>query len=153
MFIFGVMSFSNITNSDWNFNHFFNTLSIYSFFEWFEIFIMYICNVIINGSILTIIQKLTPQHVGIGNSLSSIFVMFIYTKGNWYMIIIKSILFIIVLIVSLIYTEIIVLNIFSLGDYTRYEIDKRGSRETQKIEKQLSSSIMEDEVVEEMDIE
>ena len=83
---------------------------------------MYICSVIINGSILTVIQKLTPQHVGIGNALSSILVMFIYTKGNWYMIIIKSILFIIVLIVSLIYTEIIVLNIFSLGDYTRYEI-------------------------------
>ena len=122
LFILGVLSFANITNFDWNFKRFYDTLFIYSFFEWFEIFIMYICSVIINGSNLTVIQKLTPQHVGIGNALSSILVMFIYTKGNWYMIIIKSILFIIVLIVSLIYTEIIVLNIFSLGDYTRYEI-------------------------------
>ena len=51
---------------------------------------------------------------------------------------VKVLIFFVTLIVCLVYTEIIVLNVFSLGDYTKGETDKRGSFETRNMERQLS---------------
>ena len=63
---------------------------------------------------------------------------------------IQFILFIIILVVCLIYTEVIVINIFSLGDYTKSEIDKRGLSETKRMENQMSIKDFEiEEIIEE----
>ena len=83
------------------------------------------------------------EHVGIGNTLGGIFLIlfkfFIIKNSEWnkYMFV-KVLIFFVILIVCLVYTEIIVLNVFSLGDYTKGEIDKRGSFETRNMERQLS---------------
>ena len=151
IFVFALISFSEITNFDWNFEFVFGSLFHYTFDNWMLIFVIYICDVLVNASLMTTVQQLTPQHVGIGNSLSSIILIIaLYMKGDLYLKIFKYVLFFIIFVACLLYTEIIVLNIFSLGDYTKNEIDKRGSRETKKMEK-ITSNLFENEIEEEFE--
>lgn len=142
-FLLFVLTFDEMFSLYWTFGNFFTSIAKYSTIDWVKITCIYICGILYNASLLTIIQQLGTEHVGIGNTLGGIFLIlfkfFIIKNSEWnkYMLV-KALIFFVILIVCLVYTEIIVLNVFSLGDYTKGEIDKRGSFETRNMERQLS---------------
>lgn len=146
IFLLFVLTFANFFSFEWTFTKFLSSISYFSIKDWIEIVFIYICGIFLNSSLIIIIQQLGTQYVGIGNAIGGIFLLIVkyFTDSKYYlnrdMLGIKSILFIIILIVCLIYTEIIVLNIFSLGDYTKAEIDKRGFRETKNMENLIATA-------------
>ena len=151
VFIIIILSLCQITNLQWSFTEVFGNLKIYDLSDWGKIFLIYVCGTFLNVCLMIIVQKLTPQHVGIGNAISGILsVTIINNKNIIFMTIVQNILFFIIFFVCLIYTEIIVLNVCSLGDYTKNEIDKRGIRETQNIESELTEQVIENEQIDDL---
>ena len=73
-----------------------------------------------------IIKDLSPTHTAISESISSIFIfIFIHFSFN----ILNIIGYIFILIASLIFNEIIILNFFSLDKYTKNSISLRGDED------------------------
>ena len=143
-----ILSFCQIIGLEWSFTKVFGNLKVYDLNDWGKIFIIYVCSTLLNPCLMIIVQKLTTQHVGIGNAISGILSVTLKNDEKILFIrILKYSLFSVIFFVCLIYNEVIVLNICSLGDYTKHEIDKRGKRETQIIESQLTVQVIENEQI------
>lgn len=139
-----ILSFCQIIGLEWSFTKVFDKLKVYDLKDWGIIFLIYVCGTLLNPCLMIIVQKLTTQHVGIGNAISGTLLVTFNDKQNQ-LSFFKYSLFLIIFFVCLVYTEIIVLKICSLGDYTKNEIDKRGIRETQNIESELTEKVIEEE--------
>ena len=152
-----VLTFAEIFSLYWTFGKFFSQIGNFSKDDWGIISGIYICGILLNASLITIIQQLGTEHVGIGNALGGVFLILVKiinndnSEWNRYMIV-KAVSFIVILIVCLVYTEIVVLNVFSLGDYTKGEIDKRGTIETRRMESQIGEGKNEEEDDEEENV-
>ena len=152
-----VLTFAEMFSLYWTFGKFFSQIGNFTKDDWGIISGIYICGILLNASLITIIQQLGTEHVGIGNALGGVFLILVKiinndnSEWNRYMIV-KAVSFIVILIVCLVYTEIVVLNVFSLGDYTKGEIDKRGTIETRRMESQIGEGKNEEEDDEEENV-
>ena len=108
-----------------------------------SIFIVF--NILRSISLVQVIDKFSSQYLSILKVLESLFIYIYFLidiKGKdyfkWYENIIMSISFLILVLTSLIYNEVLVLNIFGLQDYTQHGLDIQAEKDLRDAETEIS---------------
>ena len=108
-----------------------------------SIFIFF--NILRSISLVHVIDKFSSQYLSILKVLESLFIFIYYLidfEGEnyfkWYEKIIISISFLILVLTSLIYNEVLVLNIFGLQDYTQHGLDIQAQKDLRDTETEIS---------------
>lgn len=108
-----------------------------------SIFIIF--NILRSISLVQVIDKFSSQYLSILKVLESLFIYIYFLidiKGKdyfkWYENIIMSISFLILVLTSLIYNEVLVLNIFGLQDYTQHGLDIQAEKDLRDAETEIS---------------
>ena len=108
-----------------------------------SIFIVF--NILRSISLVQVIDKFSSQYLSILKVLESLFIYIYFVidiQGNhyfkWYENIIMSISFLILVLTSLIYNEVLVLNIFGLQDYTQHGLDIQAEKDLRDAESEIN---------------
>jgi hypothetical protein len=107
-----------------------------------SIFIVF--NILRSISLVQVIDKFSSQYLSILKVLESLFIYIYFVidiqgKGyfSWYENIIISISFLILVLTSLIYNEVLVLNFFGLQDYTQHGLDIQAQKDIRDNESEI----------------
>ena len=108
-----------------------------------SIFIVF--NILRSISLVQVIDKFSSQYLSILKVLESLFIYIYFLVDiqgkdyfKWYENIIMSISFLILVLTSLIYNEVLVLNIFGLQDYTQHGLDIQAEKDLRDAETEIS---------------
>ena len=152
--IFGItlsliaLSISTVVNCKWDFcnkedkiESFSSLITFFGNFRAihiFEIIMIYISNILVNAFICMIVFSFTPSHLGVSDSLASFLDWLIITiiddHKTWLIDIITILIYFIIIIGCLVYTEHLILYFCGLHKNIGTEIALRGKRESDAIE-------------------
>ena len=97
---------------------------------------------------MKIIYLFSPHHVAFVNvvtNLTEFFIFFIYKQCEAYLVILNLLCFIIIIIGTLVFNEILILNFFGLNKDVKTNIIKRGEKE-KKETLEMNSTIINDTI-------